>query len=109
MGTVPTGEIDHCYDGMAAAAGAATVATGATDNCPGTLSKTASTVGDCSATVTVTVTDGCGNFADSRNVARGKSADLAGRRSIKKKSYHTVAAAEAAAMAATGAPANRPR
>src|SRR5256885_5095374 len=32
-------------------------------SCPGDLTKSVSTSGDCSATITVTVTDGCGNHA----------------------------------------------
>ncbi|MBI3417946.1 MAG: hypothetical protein HY043_21870, partial [Verrucomicrobia bacterium] len=57
------GTIAACYPTVAAAETAAIAATGATDNCPGALVKTANTVGTCSAVVTVTVTDGCGNAA----------------------------------------------
>src|SRR5204863_1165025 len=57
------GSIAACYPTAAAAEAAAIAATTATDNCPGTLTKTASTVGTCSAVVTVTVADGCGNNA----------------------------------------------
>jgi hypothetical protein len=46
---------------VAAAEAAAIAATTATDNCTTSPTKTASTVGDCSATVTVTATDECGN------------------------------------------------
>jgi hypothetical protein len=52
-----------CYPTAAAAAAAAIAATTVSDNCPGTVSKTASISGDCSATITVTGTDSCGNSA----------------------------------------------
>ena len=42
----------------------AIAATTATDNCPGTVTKTASTLGTCSAVVTVRGTDTCGNYAE---------------------------------------------
>ena len=45
---------------MAEAEAAALAATTATDNCSA-VTKTASTTGDCPATITVTGTDGCGN------------------------------------------------
>jgi len=61
--TVTAGSIATCYPSAAAAESAAIAATTATDNCPGTVSKTATTVGTCSATVTVTATDQCGNSA----------------------------------------------
>src|SRR5204863_4943700 len=61
---VPTaGTIAACYPTQAAAEAAAIAATTATDNCPGALTTTASTVGDCSAVVTVTVDAGRGNSA----------------------------------------------
>src|SRR5207244_2492690 len=55
------GSIAACYPTAAAAEAAAIAATGASDNCGGSVSKTASTTGTCSATVTVTGTDSCGN------------------------------------------------
>ncbi len=57
------GTIGSCYPTVAAAQAAAIAATTATDNCPGALVKTASTVGDCLAVVTVVVSDSCGNSA----------------------------------------------
>jgi len=48
---VTTGSIAACYPTVALAA------TSATDNCPGILIETASTVGTCSATITVTIGD----------------------------------------------------
>jgi hypothetical protein len=55
------GSIDSCYASAAAAEAAAIAATSATDNCNGVVTKTASTVGTCSATITVTGTDACTN------------------------------------------------
>jgi HYR domain/Ig-like domain CHU_C associated/Secretion system C-terminal sorting domain/PKD-like domain len=59
---VTTGTIGSCYASVAAAEAAALAATTATDNCPGTLTEVASTVGTCSAVITVTTTDIAGNF-----------------------------------------------
>ena len=59
--TVTTGAIASCYASLAAAEAAALAATSATDNCPGTLTETASTVGTCNAVITVSTSDGCGN------------------------------------------------
>ena len=58
-----SGTIATCYPTVAAAEAAALAATSATDNCSGTISETVNTVGTCNATVTVTETDGCGNFS----------------------------------------------
>src|SRR5205085_3093972 len=55
--TVIVGTIAACYPTVAAAETAAMAATSATDNCTGTIIETASTVGTCSATVTVTETE----------------------------------------------------
>ncbi|WP_379709922.1 T9SS type A sorting domain-containing protein [Ferruginibacter yonginensis] len=62
--TVTTGTIGSCYPTVAAAQAAALAATSATDNCPGVLTETASTIGTCSAVVTVRTTDAAGNFTD---------------------------------------------
>ena len=62
--TVTAGTIDDCYETEAEAEAAAIAATTATDNCTavGDLVFTAETTGDpCNATITVTVTDECGN------------------------------------------------
>jgi len=61
--TVMTGSIAACYPTAAAAEAAAQAATSATDNCPGILIETASTMGTCAATVTVTTADAYGNSA----------------------------------------------
>jgi hypothetical protein len=58
------GPIATCYPTVTAAESAAVAATTADDHgCPGILTRVASTVGDCAAVVTVTVTDECGNAA----------------------------------------------
>src|SRR5205814_4039414 len=77
-GTAPVpvaGTIAACYPDQASAEAAAIAATTSTDNCPGALTTTASTVGTCSATITVTVTDGCGNAAsaEERRGGEGRS------------------------------------
>ncbi len=62
--TVTAGTLGSCYPTVAAAQAAALAATSATDNCPGVLTETASTVGTCSAVVTIRTTDVAGNFTD---------------------------------------------
>jgi len=57
------GSISSCYASNAAAQAAAIAATSGTDNCSGTITYTAATVGSCSAVVTVTATDLAGNQA----------------------------------------------
>lgn len=61
--TLTAGTIASCYPDVQTAEAAAKAATTRTDNCPGGLSIAASTAGTCPATITVTVTDGCGNSA----------------------------------------------
>jgi len=105
---VTTGSIAACYPTVAAAEAAALAATSATDNCPGTLTETASTVGTCSATITVTTTDGCGNSTPvTYNTRIDNTAPMVTTGSIAA-CYPTVAAAEAAALAATSATDNCP-
>ena len=53
---VTKGSIDACYQTQAQAEAAALDATTFTSTCPGDVTKRASTEGDCSATITVTVT-----------------------------------------------------
>ena len=55
----------NCYTSLAAAEAAALAATTATDNCPGTLTPSLSNNGinDCDKSITVTFSDGCGNFS----------------------------------------------
>jgi hypothetical protein len=57
------GSIAACYPTAATAEAAAIAATTATDNCPGAITKTATTSGDCAAIITITATDGSGNMA----------------------------------------------
>ena len=63
------GSIESCYPTVAAAEAAAIAATTATDTC-GAVMKTASTSGTCTATVTVTGTDDCGNAASVTHATR---------------------------------------
>src|SRR5690606_20319731 len=65
-GTPPSvvqGTIASCYPSVAAAEAAAVAATSASDNCPDGLAPSVSTVGTCSATITVAYTDCAGNSA----------------------------------------------
>lgn len=68
------GTIAPWYTSIAAAEAAAIAATGAADACGGALTYSASTVGTCSAVITVTVTDCAGNSA---SVAYNTTIDLA--------------------------------
>ncbi len=106
--TVTQGTIASCYPTVAAAQAAALAATSATDNCPGTLTETASTVGTCSAVVTVRTTDAANNFTDvTYNTRIDNTAPTVTVGTIAS-CYPTVAAAEAAALAATSATDNCP-
>ncbi|MBL0145728.1 MAG: T9SS type A sorting domain-containing protein [Chitinophagaceae bacterium] len=106
--TVTVGTIASCYPTVAAAEAAALAATSATDNCPGALTEVASTVGTCSAVITVTTTDGCGNAtAVTYNTRIDNTAPTVTVGTIAS-CYPTVAAAEAAALAATSATDNCP-
>ncbi len=60
---VTAGAIDSCYGSQMAAESAAVAATTAADNCTpsGSLLYTPVTAGDCAATITVSVSDLCGN------------------------------------------------
>ena len=106
--TVTVGTIGSCYPTVAAAEAAALAATSATDNCPGALVETASTVGTCSAVITVTTQDGCGNSTSvTYNTRIDNTAPTVTVGTIGS-CYPTVAAAEAAALAATSATDNCP-
>ncbi len=106
--TVTAGSIAACYSTVAAAEAAALAVTSATDNCPGALTEVASTVGTCSAVITVTTTDGCGNAtAVTYNTRIDNTPPTVTIGSIAS-CYLTVAAAEAAALAATTATDNCP-
>ncbi|MFN3587967.1 MAG: hypothetical protein ACK4UP_01210, partial [Spirosomataceae bacterium] len=61
--TATMGSIAATYASIAEAEAAALAATTASDNCPGALTETVSTVGTSSAVITVTTTDACGNAA----------------------------------------------
>lgn len=100
--SVTTGSIANCFASIVTAQGAALNATSVTDNC-GSFTKSATTSGTCSATIAVTVADGCGNdttvFYNTRidntppSVSKGSIADC----------FSTIGAAETAAKAATTA------
>ena len=106
--TVTAGVIGSCYPTVAAAQAAAVTATSATDNCTGTLSYAASTTGDCSASIKVTVTDICGNSSFvTYNTRIDNTGPIVTAGTIGS-CYQTVAAAEAAALAATSATDNCP-
>ena len=60
---ITTGSIAACYPTLADAEAAALAATSATDDCTGTITYAASTAEACSAVITVTATDACGNIA----------------------------------------------
>ncbi|MBL7828628.1 MAG: HYR domain-containing protein, partial [Saprospiraceae bacterium] len=66
--TVTAGQINACYPTLVLAENAAKNATIREDNCPGAMGISASTVGVCPATITVTVTDMCGNAASTQYV-----------------------------------------
>src|SRR5260370_37207821 len=86
------------YHPQGDAEAAAITATTATDNCPGPLTKTASTSGTCSAAITVTVTDGCENGrAASRESGKISAAPVPLKENIAA-CYHTHAHAEADAI-----------
>ena len=105
---VTAGTINSCYPSVAAAEAAALAATTATDNCSGALSETASTVGTCSAVITVTTTDVAGNPTSvTYNTRIDNTAPTVTAGTISS-CYPTVAAAEAAALAATSATDNCP-
>jgi hypothetical protein len=106
--TVTTGSIASCYPTVAAAQAAALAATSATDNCPGVLTETASTVGTCSAVVTVRTTDVAGNFTDVTYNTRIDNIAPTVTVGTIASCYPTVAAAQAAALAATSATDNCP-
>jgi len=95
--------IAACYPTAAAAEAAAIAATSATDNCTTSPALTASTVGTCSATVTVRATDECGNFAEVSYSTRIDGGNPMVTKTSIAACYPTAAAAEAAAIAATSA------
>ncbi|MDW8241470.1 MAG: FG-GAP-like repeat-containing protein [Acidobacteriota bacterium] len=99
--TVTAGNIAACYQSVAAAQAAAIAATTATDDC--SVTKTASTVGACSATITVTATDGCGNNSSVQYTTRIDGTPPTLTKGTIATCYRTRAEAEAAALAATTA------
>ncbi|HZV68439.1 MAG TPA: LamG-like jellyroll fold domain-containing protein, partial [Saprospiraceae bacterium] len=60
---ITSGTIAACYSSVEAAEAAALAATSGEDNCPGPVTEMVSTTGTCSAVVTVTESDGCGNVS----------------------------------------------
>ncbi len=107
--TATQGTIDICYPSAAAAEAAAIAATtDPTDNCSDSadIVLTADTVGDCSATVTVTVTDECGNFTEYVYNTRVDGTPPTATQGTINACYDTVAEAETAALAATTDPAD---
>lgn len=105
---VTQGPIDACYATQAAAEAAALAATSAVDGCPGTLSTTVSTSGDCAAVITVTVKDECNNpTVVTYNTRIDNTLPVLSKGSIGT-CYPTEEAAKEAAIAATGVTDNCP-
>jgi|GEM_PF-4470441 len=105
--TATQGAIDACYATVGEAETAAIAATTSpTDNCsdPNDIALTAATVGDCSAVVTVTVTDECGKFTDYIYNTRVDNTPPTATQGTVDACYATEAEAEAAAIAATTSP-----
>jgi len=96
------GTIAACFQTVAAAEAAALAATSATDNCSG-VTESVSTVGTCSAVVTVTETDACGNSSSTIYNTRIDNTPPGIISGTIATCYPNVAAAEAAALAATSA------
>lgn len=101
--TATAGTIDPCYatvmDAETAAIADAMIT--ASDNCTASLDFAASTLGDCSATITVTITDECDNFIDLIYVTSidNTPPSVPTPGTLPNAWYPTVAAAEAAAEA----------
>ncbi|MBK9985107.1 MAG: hypothetical protein IPP15_22580 [Saprospiraceae bacterium] len=98
---ITTGTIASCYPTVAEAEAAALLATTEIDDCPGVITETASTVGTCSAVVTVTETDGCGNVSSTTYATRIDNTAPVITTGTIASCYPTVAEAEAAALLAT--------
>ncbi len=97
---VTAGTIDACYQTVELAEAAAVAATMATDNC-GIDIVSASTTGTCEVTITVTATDLTGNSASVTYTTVIDDTPPTLTPSSIEACYPTVAAAEAAALAAT--------
>lgn len=105
--TATQGEIDACYASPAEAEAAALAATTElADNCadPSDLTKQATSTGGCSAVVTVTVTDTCGNSTEYYYYTRIDTVAPTATPGTINSCYANAAEAEAAAIAATGNP-----
>ncbi len=102
---VTKGTIAACYKTAGDAEAAALAATTATDNCSAAanLVKSASTVGDCEATITVTVTDEYGNFDSVNYATRIDNTPPTVTKGTIAACYKSTGDAEAAALAATTA------
>ncbi|SEF92722.1 hypothetical protein SAMN04488130_1041, partial [Flavobacterium urumqiense] len=99
--TVTKGSIGTCYASVALAEEAAKAATTSSDNCIGTLTTVANTVGDCAAVITIKVTDGCGNYDEVMYNTRIDNTKPTVTKGSIGTCYASVALAEAAAKAAT--------
>ncbi|MBK8506526.1 MAG: hypothetical protein IPL46_32615 [Saprospiraceae bacterium] len=100
---ITKGTINHCYPSTNDAEMAAIAGTTATDNCLGVVMKTASTVGLCSAIITVTATDECGNSAMTSYNTRIDNTPPTVMMGTIAPSYPSITAAESAALLATTA------
>ena len=103
--TVSTGSIAPCFQTVGAAEAAALAVTSATDNCtPGSqITLSASTVGTCLATITITATDACGNIATTSSTTVIDNTPPVITTGTINACYPSRAEAEAAALAATSA------
>ncbi len=100
---ITPGTIGDCYPTAAAAEADALSITMVNDNCMGALSISAEAVGTCSATVTITATDDCGNASTHvYNTRIDSDAPMVTQGSIMS-CYPTQVDAENAATAATSA------
>ena len=102
--TATTGSINSCYQLAAdAEADAIAATTNLADNCsaPEDIELSATSIGDCDAIVTVTVTDECGNHTDYEYYTRIDGTPPTATQGVIDVCYDTIAEAEAAALAAT--------
>ena len=109
---VMQGAINSCYDSLALAEAAALAATTATDICTSTMDLTTvvsnSSSATCDTTITVRVTDECGNFTDVDYMTRVDSDAPILTPGTIAACYDTIVDAEAAAIAATSVSDNCP-
>ena len=98
---ITAGTINACYPTRAEAEAAAINATSAIDNCSSAVTFSASTSGTCSAVVTVSATDACGNRSQVTYNTRIDNTPPSITTGTIAPCYPTVGAAQAAALAAT--------